>query len=347
MRRADFLPWQQAALGIGTLLTLAALVAVIVVPDGLAGWLGAAIAFSTIPAGSLYLILMMRLIPGPWGEELRLTAEAATLLAPLAALLFLPVILMPWALYPWAHGETHSAFQRHYLTPVFFAVRTVIRFGALWWVSARMRARRATKVTAAAGLVVLPLLAFIIAIDWLMSMDPAYASSAFGLQFLAREILAALCAILLLRLSVASPPPRISIAGGVLLTLLLMWAYIEFLPFFIAWSPNMPDSAAWYLRRTSGGWPAVIWAFGIAGGIPLFMLLFARMRGSALVLRVLAAAILVGKSLEIAWLALPGQSLFALAVYLVALTGITSLAAGLLPWALRRRVRARMPRGTS
>lgn len=344
MRRADLLPWQQAMLVLGGGLALTALAAVILRRgEGLAGWLGAAVAFSSVPAGSLYLVLMMRLIPGPWGEEMRLSAESATLLTPLAALLFVPVMLGTGALYPWANGETHSLFQQHYLTPPGFAARTAIRFGILWWVAARMRARRATGATAAAGLVVLPLLAFIVSVDWLMSLDPGYASSAFGLQFLTREIGIAFCAALLLRLSVATPPPHIGISGGVLLTLLLIWAYIEFLPFFIAWSPNLPESAAWYLDRSGGAWPAAIWGFALLGAIPLFLLLFARMRQSARALKLFAAMVLIGKMIEIAWLALPGEGGFAALVYGLALAGWGAVAVALLPWALRRRVGTRAP----
>ena len=64
----------------------------------LTGWLGAAVAFAAIPAGALCLMAMMRLIPGAWGESLRLTCEAGTLLALPAPLLLLLLLVLTLAL---------------------------------------------------------------------------------------------------------------------------------------------------------------------------------------------------------------------------------------------------------
>ena len=87
-------------------------------------------------------------------------------------------------LYPWMHGARLTAMQQVILNPVFFVAFTVARFGFLFWLGTRMRDRRATAATSALGVVALPLLAGIAAFVWLLSLDPAFASSAFGLQFL-------------------------------------------------------------------------------------------------------------------------------------------------------------------
>jgi hypothetical protein len=229
------------------------------------------------------------------------------------------------------------------LNPVFFIALALARFAALYWLGARMRQRRSTRATAAGGLVLLPLLALLASFVWLMSLDPKFASSAFGLQFLEREFTVAFCALLLLRLSLGRPPKRPGVLGGLLFTLLLLWGYIEFLPNFITWSSNLPHGAEWYIARGTAGWGALLWGWGVLSGVPLFALLFAKLRNSTLALRVFAAAILLGKACEIAWVTLPQFGTPAVIAFWLSSAGLALIALALLPGALRHRIRARLP----
>lgn len=149
--------------------------------------------------------------------------------------------------------------------------------------------------------------------------------------------------LLAFRLRSGSAPFRPGILGALLLTLMLMWAYIQFLTFFISWSPGLPEGAAWYLRRTGGwGWASV--GFGALGGVPLLMLLLARFRKSPVWLVRLCAAVMLGKAIEFAWFALPGTEAVGIAAYMLALAGFALVTLAGLRIALRRRVSARMPR---
>lgn len=328
----------------GGVLTLAGLLAAILLPGAMAGWLGAAVLFTAVPAGALYLEMMMRLIPGAWGEELRLSTEAVSLLTPVAALSFVPVLIGMGAIYPWMHPLELTALQRVMLSPVSFALLAMVRYAALYWFGARMRRRRRTRATAAGGLVLLPILALLASFVWLMSLDPKFASSAFGLQLLEREFTVGFCALLLLRLSVGRPPRRPGVLGGLLFTLLLLWAYIEFLPYIISWSGNLPDPARWYIERGTAGWGALLWTWGVLSGVPLFALLFARFRDSIVALRVFAAVLLLGKACEMAWVTLPPFGLPAVIAFWLSTAGLALVAAAVLPALLRRRIRARLPR---
>ena len=328
----------------GAVLTLAGLLTAVVLPGAMAGWLGAAVLFSAVPFGALYLEMMMRLIPGAWGEELRLSTEAATLLTPWAALVFLPVLIGMGAIYPWLQPVELTGLQQVMLSPAFFVLLTVVRFAALWWLGARMRRRRAPGPTAGGGLVLLPVLALLAAFVWLMSLDPKFASSAFGLQFLEREFMVAFCALLLLRLSIGRPPRRPGVLGGLLFTLLLLWAYIEFLPYFISYSSNLPDAAKWYIERGTDGWGALLWTWGVLSGVPLFALLFAKLRNYSVALRAFAAAILLGKACEMAWVTLPQFGTPAVIAFWLSSAGLALVGLALLPGALRRRIRSRMPK---
>jgi hypothetical protein len=150
---------------------------------------------------------------------------------------------------------------------------------------------------------------------------------------------------MLLRLSVGRPPKRPGVLGGLLFTFLLLWAYIEFLPYFINWSGNLPDGAAWYIRRGTAGWGALLWAWGVLSGVPLFALLYAKLRNSTVALRVFAAAILLGKACEMAWVTLPEFGGPAVIAFWLSTAGLALITVALLPAALRHRIRARLPEG--
>ena len=159
-----------------------------------------------------------------------------------------------------------------------------------------------------------------------------------------REVLIAFAAIILLRLSIGRPPPRLGVAGGVLLTLLLLWAYLQYMPFLISWSTNLPPLAGWYLDRGGGGWGALAAAWGALGGCAILLLLFRAPRTRPGWLRAVAGMVLASQLLETAWVALPAFEPGAIAAYLIGLCALGAFAGGAMPAALRRRVRARCAR---
>ena len=319
---------------IGAIGAAAALLLVLAGPrDALTGWLGAAALIAGLPAGALIFVLMMALISGKWTEDLRGPARLLGGLWPLAGLAFVPVLIGMAAIYPWFGAPPHSAFPRVWLNPAFFAARTVCWFALGWYAAARAAAPIGEGV--AAGL----LIAFVLATnfvgsDWLMTLDPKFASSGFGLQVISFDTTASLAAMILLRLA-AGRPRHTGVLGALLLTLLLMWAYFQFMPFLIIWSGNLPDGVAWYIARAGTGWVTAFSVAAALGGVPLFVLLAPQVRQSRRWLGLCSAAVLAGKAIEFAWLALPGRSGLAVLAWLLALGGLGCLAVAALLRAAR------------
>nr|WP_166174799.1 hypothetical protein [Altererythrobacter segetis] len=310
---------------LGALGAVAALLLVLAGPrEALTGWLGAVSFIAGLPAGGLILLLMMPLISGKWTEDLRGPARLLGALWPLAALVFVPVVIGMAAIYPWFGAPPHSAFAGVWLNPPFFAARTVGWFALAGLIAARAAAPMSEGV--AAGLLIAVVLADnFVATDWLMTLDPKFASSAFGAQVIVFDVCAGLAAMILLRLA-AGKPRHTGVLGGLLLTLLLLWAYFQFMPFLIVWSGNLPDGVGWYLARRGSGWVAAIVAASVLGGVPMFALLAPQARRSPRGLGLCAAAVLAGKAIEFAWLALPGRSGLAVLAWLLALAGLGCLA---------------------
>jgi hypothetical protein len=165
----------------------------------------------------------------------------------------------------------------------------------------------------------------LVAVDWLMSLDPAFHSSGFGLYLLSVQALTAFAVLLLARLarSKGSPDPL----GALFLLALLCWIYFAFMQFLVAWSTNLPDGAAWYLRRTTGWWAAVFPLVALLHAIPTLLLLFRPFRASRAALAGFAGLVLLGKALESAWLVLPEgpAGLLPIVIAVAALVGLGGL----------------------
>lgn len=290
----------------------------------LTGWLGAAATLEGFPAGALILLLTMRLVSGKWAEDLRPPARLLGALWPLAALAFLPVLVGMATIYPWFGAPPHSPFAGVWLNPVFFIARTVCWFVLGWFVALRASGE-ISQAFATGMLIALMLLANFVNSDWLMTLDPNFASSAFGAQAIAIDATEALAAMILLRLAAGSVKYP-AIVGAMLVTLLLMWAYFQFMPFLIVWSGNIPDSVQWYADRAIIGWQTMIAMASLLGGVPLLALFAPQVRNSRRWIGRCAVAVLVGRALEFGWLALPGLGGLAVIAWLVALSGLGCLA---------------------
>ena len=311
----------------------ALLLAMVDLRGALTGWLAAAVLVQALPVGALVLLLIMRLVRGKWEEDLRAPAGMMLAILPLAAAALVPPVLGMAVIYPWFAEQPDSAFARFWLHPLFFALRT-----AGWFALAGFAARRAAGTISegwAAGLLIaLVLGAAFIATDWLMTLDPDFASSGFGLQIFALEISAALAAMILLRLA-GGPPAYPGVLGGLLLTLLLLWVYFQFMPFLIVWSGNLPGGVAWYALRSGSGWKIALAVAALLGGAPLFALFAPQIRAGPAALRICTASALAGKAIEFGWFALPGRGPIAVAAALLAGCGLGCLALALVLRAIR------------
>jgi hypothetical protein len=218
---------------------------------------------------------------------------------PLVGIAVLPVLIGIQTLYPW--GGATSGF---YLTPGFFAARSIVFLAILIGLGGLRMLRPAwARPLSACGLILFVLLDTTLAVDWLMSLEPRFHSSGFGLYVLAIQANVALAVIVLLRLRFAEAKP--GLLGALMLAALLLWGYLAFMPYFISWSENLPEPVRWYRHRGTGVWSAAEFAIGALALIPLVLLFLAPVRASRTWLRTIAGAVLLGKAIEVAWLVFP------------------------------------------
>ncbi|MGU3668364.1 hypothetical protein ACLBX9_29615 [Methylobacterium sp. A49B] len=307
------------------------------------GWLVAWLVWSTVPVGSLILMLIHRVTGGRWGEALAPALRPAAALVPLAALAFLGVALALPALYPWAAdpGLVKPGIAELYLDPALFDLRAALTLLG-WSVLALLcLAGRCGPLAAALGLSFYGLTISLVAVDWILSVEPHFTSSAFAANIALHQILAALAWA-----AMASPPglddARASDLAGLILATLLGVLYLSLMSYIVAWYGDLPEKAAWYLKRGTGTWIAVLLASLTAGGLlPFAALLFARIRQSAASLRVIGLLVLIGLALHLAWYVLPAYDDGAGPAAACAALGLTLLAGLSVPFGRRlARIRA-------
>jgi hypothetical protein len=319
--------------GAGALATAAALVWA-VAQGGAAwrGWLAAAVLAVSAPAGAAALGLMIRLIPGGWRGPFEAPVAGLCRLWPLGVMALLPVLAAAGAIYPWAGEPQPGAFRGAYLSTPFFIVRGLVWLALVAGLAELVVRRAGGAAAASVGLIAFTLLGSMAAVDLLMSLDPRFNSSGFGLYVLCLQMTFALSLAILVPAG-AGGLQAPGTLGAVLLTALLLWTYFAFMQHVIVWSGDLPSGADWYLTRGRRGWRALIWAVAATRLVPLAVLLFPRARGDLRVLRGLAWAVVIGTPGEVAWLALPSRldpaGLPDLAAFGLALAGMAALMVGL------------------
>ena len=220
----------------------------------------------------------------------------------------LPVLVGLSALYGWADAPGREGFRGIYLSPLFFVGRTAIFFAAAGVTALLLLLRRRPTAVASVGLIVFVFLDTTVAVDWLMSLEPDFHSSGFGIYVLSIQAVIALAFVICFRLLTGDTGEHKGILGGLLLTALLLWAYLAFMQYLISWSDNLPSSVFWYRQRGQGIWSLFEYAIAALGLAPALLLLFWPVRRSRSWLIALCLAVLGGKALEAAWLVLPAAA---------------------------------------
>jgi hypothetical protein len=251
---------------------------------GFMAWLGLAL-------GSMAILMIRHLTGGGWGTVIRRILGAAMRTLPLLALLFIPVLFAVPHIYPWAmplesvrdepireHLAKNTFVTQSYLNFRGFLFRAVIYFG-IWNLLSFLLSKwskqtdhpnapnnsQRFKAVSGPGLILYGLTISFAAIDWVMSLDPSWVSTIFGLIILIGEVLSAMCfAVVVERIlynykpmSELLRPDFVHDHGKWMLTFTMVWAYFSFSQWLIMWAGNLPSEITFYLKRLSGGWGPV------------------------------------------------------------------------------------------
>jgi hypothetical protein len=283
-----------------------------------------------ITLGCMALLMVQHLTGGNWSLVIRRILEAGSRTLPLMAIAVLPVLAGMKSIYSWSLPEQTDPviLAKHlYLNPGFFVARTIFYF-ACWFFLVYMlnkfsRAEDAGgngslwmrfEGLSGGGLVLYGLTVTFASVDWVMSLEPRWYSTIYGLLFMVGQALAALAfsIMMLIWLSDREPlsevvrPSYFQDLGSFLLTFVMLWAYLEFSQFLIIWGGNLTEEIPWYLRRMQGAWGHIGLLLVLLNfALPFFLLLFRdvkRRKGSLLLV---TALVLVMRLVDMYWMVLP------------------------------------------
>jgi len=323
----------RAALGIGLAASAVCLLGVFLNPAQFyRSYLVAFVFWIGIPLGSLAIALLHHLTGGDWGLMARRILEAASRTIPWMAIGFLPILLGLGHLYLWARpdvvaGDPLLQHKAPYLNPGAFTLRAAIYFALLGGISflvnrwsqmqdhgSELGLRRRMRLFAGPGLALHCLVVTFLGIDWLMSLDPHWFSSIYGVYVMGGYGLAALAFLIVAAHWLAQRPPMAEVLrprhfsdyGNLMLAFLMLWGYFSISQLIIIWSANLPEEITWYVARLRGAWGKVGLVLVLAHfALPFALLLSRTVKTTARYLRAVALAVLVMRWVDLYWQAGP------------------------------------------
>ncbi len=245
----------------------------------------------TICLGGLFFLIIQFLTRAGWSVAVRRPAEALASNLKWIWLLFLPILWMFFdgtagMLFPWADLATMEANdpsmahlvakKTAYLNANFFIIRAVAYF-AIWALLARFFTSNSTKQDQDGAMhrtlsmqkwsgpaaILFALSISFAAVDWVMSLSPAWFSTMFGVYFFCGCVTGgyaslALITVRLKRLGLLQgivSGEHLQDLGKLLFAFgMVFWAYIGFSQYMLIWYANLPEETGWFLTRQVGGW---------------------------------------------------------------------------------------------
>ncbi|MFZ2492283.1 MAG: hypothetical protein WA208_12445 [Thermoanaerobaculia bacterium] len=327
--------WQMPALVVGVIGLVVAGIGAFTSPvEFFRAWLPAYIFWFHIAAGALGILMLQYVTGGEWGVVLRRPLGAAARTIPLFFLFGLPVAFGLASVYLWADHDAvaHDPLLQAktlWLNPTGWMIRSVIYLALLSIWAWRIRflsidfAKTRSPYTDAArrrwsalGLPMFVLVLTFAGIDWVMSLEPKWYSSMFGISFLVGAGLSAFAFSTMFLAALSRNPAMSGIVksghlrdlGNLMLAFVLLWAYTAFSQFLLIWYGNLKEEVPYYLIRSRGIWgliAAVLIVFHFF--LPFTMLLMRRIKDDPRTISIVAMLILVMRFVETYWLIGPAH----------------------------------------
>jgi hypothetical protein len=254
-------------------------------------------------------------------------------------------------LYEWSHLEVVAndkllTYKQPFLNDASFIERTFIYFAILAifvyllnkWSKEQDQTeqtyltRRMQKLSGP-GIVVFFMTVTMASIDWIMSLEPHWFSSIFGVIYIVGQGLITWAVMTLVAVSLSNKAPmdrlltqgRLRDLGTFMLATVMLWAYTSFSQLLIIWSGNLPEEITWYITRLNGGWEYL--GYGLIlfhFAVPFLFLISSTMKSKTKVLVTFAVWLLVARFFDLLWQTRPSfTKVDSGSAYLYQTTGFT------------------------
>jgi hypothetical protein len=293
--------------------------------------------FLSISLGALFFVILERLVRAGWSVTVRRLAEILAANLIWFPILFLPILVPLWLgwsgpYYKWLDPRVVadaplSEGKAAYLSVPLLTIRALVYF-VIWALSAWFFLKQSTlqddardpqltrrmEKTAPVAMILFGLSVTFASFDWLMSLEPRWSSTIFGLYYFAGAVVGALAAMVLSALALqrggmvrrAITVEHYHELGKLLLGFVIFWGYMAFSQYLLIWYANIPEETTWYLARQRGPWASVAVVVLLAHLlIPFLGLLPREVKRRKILLGAWSVWILAVHWLDIYWLVMP------------------------------------------
>lgn len=288
--------------------------------------------FSSIILACLFFVMLQHVTRSHWSVALRRIPETVSADLWIWALFIIPVLMGMHSLYHWTHADAVAQDpvlqgKVPYLNTPFFIVRQVIYFGIWSFLGWRLYNKSVEmdrtadwglqtllRRTSGPGLFIFAITLAFASFDWLMSLDPHWYSTIFGVYYFAMSFQAFFAVMILIVVYLWSKGLLTNtLKKGHLYDLsvqmfgfTVFYAYIAFSQFLLIYYANLPEETVWFLERLEGGYQYLAW-FYLFGRfvIPFAILMPKDVKFMPKVVTPIAALILLSHLVELYWIIMP------------------------------------------
>ena len=169
---------------------------------------------------------------------------------------------------------------------------------------------RRFRLLSAPGLVLYVLTITFMSVDWIMSLDPAWYSTIFGILTIGGQGLSTMAFTIIVLSGLVKFQPMAHVAnadnfhdlGKLMFAFIRLWAYFSVSQLLIIWSANLPEEIPFYLERLHGPWAPISIAVLLLQFVAPFVLLLSRdLKRNPAAVRWVALLVLIMRVVDITW----------------------------------------------
>lgn len=278
---------------------------------------------------SAFIVAVLNVAGARWHTVLRRIPETIMGYFPIAALLLCAVLLGYKSIYLWGNSTVMTsdpllANKITYFKPTFFVFRffLILAVWCLFTIFLRRKSlnedkhgsKKNSQVLSALFLVFFAYSFSLASFDWIMSIEPHWTTTMFGVYNFAGCFVNAI-AVVTLSCVLLSKSGVLSIVneshfhdlGKLLFAFVFFWAYIWFCQFMLIWYGNIPEETVYYAKRLTHDWSWLFYFNFFLNFVVPFLVLLPRQtkRNSSMLMRV-CIVLLIGHWLDLYLLVVPG-----------------------------------------
>lgn len=289
----------------------------------------------SIGLGALFFVMLHYLSNAKWSVVIRRLSENIMLGLPFMALFFIPVIFGMHDLFHWTHEEAMLtdpilAGKQSYLNVNFFLIRAAGYFIIWSFLSIYLYRKsikqdkkheegffKSVRKVSAPGMILFAMTITFASFDWLMSLDPHWFSTIFGVYLFSGSFLAFLSVVGITGRYLHSQgilrgvitDEHFHDIGKFLFAFTVFWAYMAFSQYFLIWYADIPEETYWFLNRWEGTWRGFSMLLLFGHFVLPFLLLLPRWsKRNAVMLIIMSLWILLMRWVDLYWLIFPNHS---------------------------------------